>query len=349
MRYLTFISIFFTFNAIQAWGNSPPSLNIYMWEDTLSPSVANEWEKRTKTSLQLSHFDNDDERSLLMNRNTQLPFDIVVLDNVSANIYGRLGSFIDLSQIKNRKHNADKWNQACGDYAIPYFWGTVGIVYRKDFIQKPPTTWQEFVSPPDDVAGRIGMINDSIETFLPLFYSKDISPISEDPSLIAQTYPDLLSFSEKVLTFEYALSYVRSHDSSENLWMALAYSGDQYSLNRYYGSEKWAYTLPDGEAFLWVDCLAISSHSSNIAAATDFIEYISDPKVAAKNAIDVKSATPNLSALKLLPKTYLDDASLFPAPSVMENGQIDTELSATSISLRAKVINSILKRHEAQH
>ncbi|MCG9598400.1 spermidine/putrescine ABC transporter substrate-binding protein [Vibrio sp. Isolate25] len=346
MRTILLYSLTLFVHSLPAQANP---LNVYMWEDTLSPNVINDWQSSTGTPLKLSHFDNDDERSLLMMKGVLLPFDLVVLDNVSAQIYGRLGSFEDLTQLSNRQHNDDKWLRACGDYAVPYFWGTVGIAYRKDMVEKPPTSWQEFVNPPKNLEGKIGMINDSVESFLPVFYSLGIAPTEESETLFQQAYPALQAFSDKVLTYEYILSYIRSNKNAQKLAMALAYSGDQYSLNRYYSGNQWAYTIPKGELYLWVDCLAISSHSENKPAAKAFLEYLMDPTVAAKNATDIKAATPNLTALKQMPDWYLDDASLFPEQQRVEQGRVDSELSASNISLRAKIINRILKHHEAQY
>ncbi|MCG9727358.1 spermidine/putrescine ABC transporter substrate-binding protein [Vibrio brasiliensis] len=325
------------------------SLSVYMWEDTLSPKVRDNWEDQSNIPLMLSHFDNDDERSLLMMKSIQLPFDLVVLDNVSAQIYGRIGEFEDLSQLKGRSNNNEIWNQACGAYAVPYFWGTVGITYRKDLIYAPPNTWQEFVAPPPELVGKIGMINDSTETFLPVLYSLGLSPITSSPDELQAAYPKLVEFNDTVHTYEYILSHIRSQSDKESLQMALAYSGDQYSLNRYLGDEKWGYTIPEGEMFLWVDCLAVSSHSDNKEAAIEFLQYLMQPSVAAQNAVDIKAATPNSKATGLLPEWYLNDASLFPPASRLENAVIDSELSAENISLRAKIINRLLRQHEAKH
>ena len=324
-------------------------LNLYMWEDTLSPNVIDQWQQQSSTPLRLDHFDNDDKRSLLMLRSDQLPFDVVVLDNVSAQIYGRLNMFEDLTDLPNRQHNAAKWNQVCGPHAVPYFWGTVGIAFRHSAVKHPPATWHDFVYPPQEHEGKIGMINDSIESFLPLFYALGLSPIEDNPDTLQKAYPQLIEFSDRVLTFEYILSYIRSQADANALDMALAYSGDQYSLNRFYGEGKWGFVIPEGQLFIWVDCLAIPKSSTNKDAAKAFVNFLMDPNIAAINATDIKAATPNLSALKLLPEWYINDASLFPESSRVEGALIDSELTAANISLRAKIINSILKRHEAQH
>lgn len=325
------------------------SLSVYMWEDSLSPTVRNNWETQSGVPLHLSHFDNDDERSLLMMKSFQLPFDVVVLDNVSAQIYGRIGAFEELTQLKNRTNNAASWNQACGDYAVPYFWGSVGIAYRKDRISIPPKTWQGFVTPPPELVGKIGMINDSTETFLPVLYSLNMSPTTANPTELQEAYPKLLAFNRAVHTYEYILSHIRSQSDDAPVEIALAYSGDQHSLNRYLGQNLWEYVIPEGEMFIWVDCLAVSSHSENKAQAVEFLEYLMTPDVAAKNALDIKAATPNMRATELLPDWYLNDTTLFPPANRLEHALIDSELSAENISLRAKIINRLLSQHEVKH
>lgn len=347
MRAIT--SFFIVFLVSLSTNAKEQPLNVYLWEDTLSPQVIDRWNRTHGTPLQLSHFDNDDERNLLMMKNTQLPFDVVVLDNVSANIYGQLGGFENLSRLPNRKHNDSIWNQSCGDYAVPYFWGTVGIAYRKDLITAPPKTWHDFVHSPESQWGKIGMINDTVESFLPLFYSLGLSPTTENRDEIQQAYPALQAFSERILSFEYILSYFRSHPNTDTMQLALAYSGDQYSLNRLFGQDIWGFIVPEDRLYLWVDCLAISRHSQNKHAAKAFLNFLSDPKIAAINATDIKAATPNRSALKQMPDWYRNDASLFPASERIESGQIDGVLSAKNISLRTKILNRIVNNHEAQY
>ncbi|WP_420918595.1 polyamine ABC transporter substrate-binding protein [Vibrio aestuarianus] len=323
-------------------------LNIYLWEDTISPQIISEWSENTETNIHLYHFDNDDERSLLMVKSLQLPFDIVVLDNVSALIYSRLKTFEDLSDLENRKYNDNKWNQACGSHAIPYFWGTVGIAYKKSKVTEAPTKWTDFLDMPDTLKGHVGMLTDTVETLLPALYSQSQSPITDDQAALKNAYQAMLSVNPNILTYEYVLSYVRSHPDSDNLHMALAYSGDQYSLNKYFGGDDWDFVTPNGKPYIWVDCLAINSNSKNKQQAKAFLNYLMLPETAATNAKDIKAATPNLSALKLMPNSYQNDASLFPDPTLLEQGIIDSELIPTNISLRAKIINSILEQHEAQ-
>lgn len=201
-------------------------LNVYLWEDTIAPSVVEAWHKKTGVSVNLFHFDNDDERSLLMLKSVQLPFDIMVLDNVSAFIFSRQNVFEDLTALPNRANNDPMWLQACGTHAVPYFWGSVGIAYRKSLFDKPPTQWSEVVDIAPAHRGRVGMLKDSVETLLPALYMLNASPITDSIDTLRQAYRLLDAANPHILTYEYVLSYVRSHPQTDNLHMAVSYSGD---------------------------------------------------------------------------------------------------------------------------
>ncbi len=342
--HVTFCCCFSTFALAE-----PPPLNIYMWEDSLSPQVRRHWEDLTNQRIKIANFDNDDERNLLMMNIPKLPFDITVLDNISANLYGKAGSFEDLSSLKNPQNNNPVWNKECGRYAVPYFWGRIGIAYRKDKVSQPPTTWKEFLSPPPELSGHIGLLTDTVDTLLPAFSSLGLSPISDDPSELQQAFKKMQAFLPNILTFEYILSYVRSHRDASNVTMAMAYSGDNYALNRYLKKDLWGFIVPDDHPYIWVDCLAINKNSSNKQQAKAFLEYLSTPQVAADNAMFVRAATPNSSALKLMPEWYLNDSTLFPKHLSHTQGQLDASLSAQNINLRAKILYKLLKDHETQY
>jgi spermidine/putrescine transport system substrate-binding protein len=314
----------------------------------MSQQVISQWTERSGIPLNLYHFDNDDERSLLMLKSVQLPFDLIVLDNVSAQIFSRLNAFEDLSDLENRKNNDPKWNSICGSHAVPYFWGSVGILYRASKVTHIPTQWSDFIEPEPSLIGHIGMIEDSIETLLPAMYAQGFSPISTSQNELKKGYQTVLDFNHNVLTYEYALSYVRSHKESDDLHMALAYSGDQSSLNKYFKSQDWHFVTPEGRPYLWIDCMAINSNSTHKKEAKAFLNYLMEPTIAAQNSLDVGGATPNNEAFKLLPKEYQQDTSVFLEKDRQVDAIIDAELSAENLNLRAKIINNIINNYEAQ-
>ncbi len=323
-------------------------LNIYLWEDTISPRVIEAWNKTHDTKLNFYHFDNDDERSLLMLSSEQIPFDVVILDNVSAQLFSHQETFEDLSTFSANQYNGAMWQQACGTHSIPYFWGYVGIAYRKSKVSKAPTQWRELVDIDENMKGHVGLIQDSIETLLPALYSLNLSPLTASVKELKQAYEKMEAATPDILTYEYALSYVRSHSNNDGLYMSLSYSGDQFSLNRYFENNDWDFVLPEGRPYIWVDCLAVNNASQNKQQAKLFLEFLMQPEIAAINAQDIKAATPNVNAMAFMPDSYIKDKTIFLTDDLLTHSIIDSQLSSSNLSQRAKIINSLIKQHEAK-
>ncbi|PNH87601.1 polyamine ABC transporter substrate-binding protein [Vibrio diazotrophicus] len=323
-------------------------LNIYLWEDTISPRVVEAWNKSHDTQLNFYHFDNDDERSLFMLSSDQIPFDVVILDNVSAQLFSQQDKFEDLSSFDDNQNNAPMWQQACGSHSVPYFWGYVGIVYRKSKISQPPTQWRDLVDVDEKMKGHVGLLEDSVETLLPALYSLNLSPLTASVEDLKKAYEKLEAATPDILTYEYSLSYVRSHSNNNDLYMAVSYSGDQFSLNRYFDNDDWDFVLPEGKPYIWVDCLALNSSSHNKQQAKLFLEFLMQPEIAAMNAQDIKAATPNLKALHLMPASYINNKAILLTDDLLAQSIIDSQLSSSNLSQRAKIINSLIKQHEAK-
>lgn len=324
-------------------------LNLLIRDDTLSERVIQQWQAQTGTTLHITHFENNDDRNTLLTVNKDLPFDIFVLDDVAANIYGRIGELVDVSDLYNRQNNHQRWNDACGDHGQPYSWGIVGIVYRSDKVSHPPKRWRDFINPPAELSGHLSLPNDSTDSFLPFLNSRGISPYTDNAQALKQSFSTMSDFNHHVLTYQYPPSFVKHDQNAELLYMGVAYSGDEHLLNRIQNTNHWKFIFPEGRPQIRLDCIAVSQHSNKKALSKQFLNYLSDPKISAINAIDIKTATTNVSALKLMPAWYLNDASLAAEKENILQGQIDSALSAENIRLRAKILSQLLNDHETQH
>lgn len=328
---------------------SAKQLNLLMWEDSLSTRVINQWQKETGIAINITHFDSNDDRDILLSGNQNLPFDILVLDNISTNVFAELGKLAQISKIKNRKHHDTFWLETCGEFGMPYFWGSVGVVYRIDKVKSPPKTWAEFIRPPPELSGHIGLLNDTTDSFLPFLLSRGISPNTDNAVALKQTYQAMRRFNRHVLTYQYPLTFINQASNAQQLYLAMAYSGDQHLLNQQHGKDIWRFTTLSQQPQLWVDCLTINKKSAKQAIAKQFISYVSSPNMSATNATEIKAATTNRSARKLLPGWYLNDALLSAETENILVSQMEQVLSAENISLRAKILSQLLIDHETQY
>ncbi len=78
-----------------------------------------------------------------------------------------------------------------------------------------------------------------------------------------------------------------------------------------------AYAIPKEGAQLWFDNVAIPRDARNIAEAHEFINFLQQPEVAAKNSNFVAYANGNLASQKFINKDVLEDRTIYPDEATM--------------------------------
>lgn len=327
------------------------TLNILNWEEYLSPMIEEQWETNTGHTIESVYFDNDEKRDAILLNSTHHKIDIAVVDEIIAEHFGQEGRLIEITEEKvpNLKHLGSFWRERCGKHAVPYFWGTLGIVYRPEKVKTPPTSWQDLLQPSEDHKGHIGMMDDFTDMLAPALFFKGYSLNTGDPSELKEAFNVLKEQTKDVLTYEYVITYLSNSPKSDELHMALAYGGDQYVLNEQSNNpEQWKYVIPKEGTVLWVDCLAIPSSSENTEEALAFINYLSDPKVSAQHAEDMYYATPNDTALEYVSESYRNDSEVFPPQLIMKRSELYKTLSQENIEQRLRITNAVVNIHESR-
>jgi spermidine/putrescine transport system substrate-binding protein len=92
---------------------------------------------------------------------------------------------------------------------------------------------------------------------------------------------------------------------------AVVWSGDAAEVM--WENEDLDYIVPEEGSNLWFDTMVIPKTARNIDGAHQFINFMLDPEVAARNAEYVGYATPNAAALELLPDEIREDGRFYPS------------------------------------
>src|SRR5207248_9017927 len=80
-----------------------------------------------------------------------------------------------------------------------------------------------------------------------------------------------------------------------------------------------AYAIPKEGAQLWFDDLAIPRGAPNLAEAHEFINYLQQPEVAAKNSNFIAYANGNLASQKFIDPAVLEDRTIYPDEATMSS------------------------------
>jgi len=319
------------------------NLVFYNWDDYISPTVIDQFESETGHTVEVLVFDRDNERDELIASQATSGIDLVLMNSISAKLFGKNNYLVPLTEAfqHSRDHLDSKWRGSCGQYAMPYLWGTLGIVYRKDKVIPPPTSWASLLTPIPAHQKHINMQLDSLDTLVPALKILGLSINTENIDDLKAAYKLLVAQKEQVLSYEYVVSYNARAQNKDRIYLALAYSGDQLTLEDDKSKPQWDFVVPKEGTAIWIDCIGILSSSAKKKAATAFINFINRPKIAALNAQELWVATTNLSALQHVSDEFLEDNKVFPSAEMFKNSEFYKELTHSSTRLRNRIIHQL--------
>ena len=309
-------------------------VNVYNWSDYIDPRVLKDFEKQYGIKVNYDVFDkNEVLETKLLTGNTG--FDVVVPTAPFLELEIRAGALekLDKSALPNLRYidpvvqssvaQYDPGNQ----YSVDYMWITSGLGYNLQAVKArlpdaPVDSWRLLYDPAvvsklkDCGVTVLDEPTEVIGTAL-LYLGKD--PNSESPADLAAAM--------KVLTA--IRPYVRYVNSSRYLddlangeiCLALGWSGDvkQAEMRAQQAGRTYtiAYSIPKEGAVDNFDVLAIAANAPHPRNAHLFINYLLDPRIAARNSNLVKYANGDRLSETHVEESVRDDPGIYPPPAVM--------------------------------
>lgn len=189
------------------------------------------------------------------------------------------------------------------DYAVPYFWGTFGLIYNKNKngLEEAITTygWDAYFDSsklPSNT--KVGMYDVPRFAYAAALLANDMSPNLENDEALTIA-KDMLS-SRKFT--EWGTDTLKKGVANGNLDLAFVYTGD--FLDMLYiklddGNKLEDITfdiyIPD-ETIAFMDALVIPKKARNVELAHEFINFMLRPEMAYMNASVIGYATPLMNA-----------------------------------------------------
>ncbi len=287
------------------------TLYVFNWGDYIDPELIDLFEERyPHISVVYETFDSNDMlKTKLKAGGTSydviFPSDFMVSELKRENLLYEL----DYENIPNYKHINDRFkNLTCDSdnkYTVPYFWGTVGIMYNKDIVTEPVNSWDILWD--EKYKGSVIMLDnmrDTIGTALKkLGYSSNTTNMEE-----LQKAKEIL-IEQRPLVYAYYIDEIKDIMMAGEAALALNWSGP--AMDAYWeGAENIGYAIPEEGSNIWVDCMVVPKTSKNKKEAEMFINFLTDPEIAYKNTEYIGYSTPNV-------KTY--DMVMEESPELLEN------------------------------
>lgn len=212
-------------------------------------------------------------------------------------------------------------------YTIPYFWGTVGILYDTTKVKEPIDSWDVLFN--HEYSGEIVMQNSMRDSFMVAEKYLGYSLNTENADEINAAKELLLE--QKADVQAYLVDEARDEVVAGNATMAIIYSGEAY-LGREY-NEDLAYVVPKEGSNVWLDSWGITKDSQHAESATKFLDFLCREDIARMNFDYIYYSTPNDAVFENLSEEELADEILVPSDESIANCEVYKQTSAETTDL----------------
>ncbi len=346
IKTFIFIAILSLFcKVIDTYGFEKNELVFLTWDEYVDPDLIKKFEKKFNAIVKFVYFENDEKRNELLSFTKGTGYDVILVADGRLATYIKRGWItpINTSNVPNLKYIESRFIPLDSNgkiKAVPYLWGTTGIAYRRDLLKMDIYSWKQLYNPTEILRKKIIMISDSTDTInlalKCLGYSlntEDIKELDEVDKLLLSQKPFVRSYSYTTLSKESPLV-------TGEIWMLMMYNGDALSLQKHNPEIK--FLVPSEGTQLWVDCLALNSSSTKKELALSFINFFHEPENAAKSALYLNYATPNLEAKKLLPSEHLNNTNIYPSEEIISKSEFVKQLSPLAQKKRNNIFFKLL-------
>ncbi len=232
---------------------------------------------------------------------------------------------VNFSDMKNASNiDAKYWNMnkafdPDNEYALPYFYGTIGILYDTTKVHAPIDSWDVLFN--HEYAGEIIMQDSVRDTFMItlkyLGYSLNTTnkaEIDEAAALLMAQKPDVEA---------YLVDEARDEVVAGNATMAVVYSGEAFLGNLY--NPNLQYVVPKEGSNLWVDSWIMTKNCKNTEAAQKFLDYVCREDVAKANFEFIYYSTPNDAVINGMDDELKGNPAVLPTDSSLTNCEVCTQ------------------------
>ncbi|MDD2698170.1 MAG: spermidine/putrescine ABC transporter substrate-binding protein [Arcobacteraceae bacterium] len=340
MKLLFLFIVLFSFSS----SKELPILRVFNFNDYIDNSILVNFAKENKIKIRYEIYENNDELREKIKNDTE-GFDLACPSSnfISILAENNLISEINASKLNNFKNInpiiLKKVNDNTKNYFIPYFWGTIGIIYDKTKV-KPINSWNDLWR--EDLKDSLLFGSDYRDMFGLVLKSLGYSPNSQNEEEISKTYEKLLLLIPNIKAI--SSDTVSKYFLRNNFVAGIVFNGDAKIISD--SQNKYVYSYPKEGVLGWVDSFVILKNGKNPELAYKFLDYILEPKNGLKIANTIGYATANVEAYKLQDKITKKNAIIYPENSILLKNELLHSVK-NSDALYKKYWDLFLKQYKA--
>lgn len=301
--------------AVEKYGSNV--LKLYLPGEYLGENVISDFEKQYGVRVIVENFDSNEMMYTKLMAGDRydviIPSDYMIERLMNEDFLQPL----DKSMIPNMENMSDAVLGMSYDpdntYSIPYFWGSVGLVYNHENVDPAVIEsegWEVLRN--TDYAGHIYIYDSERDSFMMAFKALGYSMNTEDPNEINDAYEWLLQMNN-TMSPVYVTDEVIDGMMNGYKDIAVVYSGDAAVVLD--ENEDMSFYMPPQGTNIWCDAMVIPQNAENPKLAHEFINYMLTYEAAFDNTETVGYTSPNAEVFEEMTSSedlYADNAAYLP-------------------------------------
>ncbi|MGG5341201.1 ABC transporter substrate-binding protein [Enterococcus sp. AZ192] len=309
------------------------TLTIYNWGDYIDPNLIRAFEKESGHKVNYETFDSN-EAMFTKIQQGGTAYDITIPSEYMIQKMMKEKMLLPIDHTKLKGLNnidmrfLDQEFDPQNKYSIPYFWGTLGIIYNDKFIDGSKVNhWDDLWRP--ELKDNVMLIDGAREVIGLSLNSLGYSLNSRNNQELRKATDKLnkLTTNVKAIVADEIKMYMINEESAA----AVTFSGEAAEMLD--NNEHLHYVIPSEGSNLWFDNIVIPKTAKNVKGAYEFINFMLRPENAAQNAEYIGYSTPNKEAKKLLPKEISGDEQFYPSDEVIKHLEVYEDLGAEYLGI----------------
>lgn len=279
------------------------TLHVYNWGEYTGENIISGFEELTGAKVIMDNFDSNEQMYIKVANgdayDVLVPSDYMIQRMMQEKMLQKL-------EPETRKECLGELADAIkglpydpkNEYSIPYFWGTVGIVYDKTKVSEEDLEkdgWDIFLD--QKFKGDIYLYDSERDSFMMALKALGYSMNTTSQDELNDAYNWLIqcvqTMDPEIVTDEIIDNMAQARKA-----LGLIYSGDAaYVMSE---NESMGFYMPKSGTNLWSDAMVIPKNAKNPKLANEFIRYITSYDAAMDNSSYVGYTSPNKEVMEEL-------------------------------------------------
>ncbi|WP_138158839.1 ABC transporter substrate-binding protein [Peptoniphilus catoniae] len=317
--------------------SSKETINVYNAGEYIDMSVIKDFEKEFNAKVVYDTFASNEDMYLKVTQGNDtydvlVPSDYMIERLIKEDFLQKLNfeNIPNFEKVEDALKNPEF--DPSNEYSVPYFSGTLGIIYNKSIIDDKIDSWTDLWQ--EKYKDQIIMYNSQRDSIALTLKMLGYSMNSTNPKELEEAKQALIK--QKHLVYAYLTDDGKDTIVQGDAAIGVQYSGDAALMIN--DNPDLEYVIPKEGSNVWIDSFVIPKNAENKELAEKFINFMCRPEIAKRNAEYLVGYTSPIKDVKnLLPEEMKNSEVAYPDYSKLPELETYKNLDKEVLALYDKV------------